>query len=127
MKNAEHGTMWCLFLFAFLLMARKSNLVPMSKCDFDPSKILLRKNIFVGQDVIIVLIKYTKTIQFRERQLRIPVLSIPGSPLCPFIAYKDMCKLIPASGNNPAFCLPSLKSVVPVTLSVSKLFEISCI
>ena len=35
------ATFWCLFLFIFFLMARKSNMVPNSGADFDPRKHLL--------------------------------------------------------------------------------------
>ena len=36
---------WCLFLFAFFLFARKSNLVPSSRKDRKEKKFLLRKDV----------------------------------------------------------------------------------
>jgi len=38
MNNSLDATFWCLFLFAFFLMSRKSNLVPTSVKTFDSSK-----------------------------------------------------------------------------------------
>ena len=39
----EHVCLWCLYVFAFVLFARKSNLVPDTSKDF--SKCLLRKDV----------------------------------------------------------------------------------
>lgn len=39
------ATIWCAFLFAFFLMARKSNLMPVSYADFDPNKQLVRDDV----------------------------------------------------------------------------------
>jgi hypothetical protein len=35
-KKSEGVTFWCLFLFAFFLLSRKSNFVPISSRKFDP-------------------------------------------------------------------------------------------
>ena len=43
MSNSVDVTYWCSYLFAFFLMARKSNLVMVSVKKFDPSKQLCRK------------------------------------------------------------------------------------
>jgi hypothetical protein len=37
------------------------------------------------------------------RKLEIPLVKIPNSPLCPYQAYTNMCKLVPADNDNPAF------------------------
>jgi hypothetical protein len=47
-------TYWCSYLFAFFLMARKSDLVPVSVKKFDPSKQLCRKNITVHRDYLVI-------------------------------------------------------------------------
>ena len=38
-------TCWCVFVFMFFLMARKSNMVPVSLADFGQSKQLLRQDV----------------------------------------------------------------------------------
>lgn len=48
-------TIWCLFLLAFFLMARKSNLVPVSRASFDPRKQLRRQDVFIGEGFLLVL------------------------------------------------------------------------
>ena len=52
------GVVWYL---CFFLMARKSNVVPVSVTDFDPDKQLLRQDIVVFEGVLVVLIKWSKT------------------------------------------------------------------
>ena len=46
---------------------------------------------------------WTKTIQFGQHCLQLPLLPIPGSPFCPIRAYRDMCRLIPGKPHQPAF------------------------
>ena len=112
-SNVQHTVFWSIFLLAFFTFARKSNLVASGKVSHQ----LLRENITVGSKGMLVTFKWTKTIQFGQRQLVVPVVSIPNSPLCPVLAYRRMCSRVPASSVGPAFVLPSsCKShVYPVT------------
>ena len=105
LKNANDATFWCCILFMFFLMARKSNMVPVSAADFDPDKQLLRQDIVVFKEVLVVLIKWSKTNQFGNRLLKVPLVSIPGSDLCPVKAYKNMAELLPALDSQPAFLI----------------------
>ena len=75
---------WAAMLMGFYSFFRKSNLVPKSAKDYDPSKTLLRKNIIVRSWGLVICVTWSKTIQFKERQLLIPVLRLPADhPLCP--------------------------------------------
>ena len=57
------ATFWCLFLHAFFLMLRKSNLVPNSVKQFDERKQLCRKNIKYDRSKGIIFdICWSKTI-----------------------------------------------------------------
>ena len=102
---------WCLFLFAFFLFARKSNLVPTSKSDMKDKKFLLRKNVSIEANYIIVSMNWSKTIQFGERVLQTPLIQIPGSVLCPVTAYFTMCEKVKAKSEDPLFSLPSGKCI----------------
>ena len=84
-------------------MARKSNIVPNSVEDFDPSKQLIRQDVKVFQDVLVVLIKWSKTNQFGSRLLQVPLVAIPESILCPVMAFKNMIRDTPASVHDPVF------------------------
>ena len=100
----EHVCIWCLFLFAFFLFARKSNLVPESKKEF--SKCLLRKHVSSCGKNLVVSFYWTKTIQSRERVLRLPLLRT-GTVLCPVVAYEKMVSMITVPEDAPLFSLSS--------------------
>ena len=103
---------WCLFLFAFFLLARKSNLVPTLHKDLIEKKFLIKKDIVDYEDHLIVTFRWTKTIQKGERILQIPLVEIKDSILCPVNAYRNLLKIIPAcSSESPLFILPDGKII----------------
>ena len=53
-----------------------------------------------------------------ERVIQTPLVSIPGSPLCPVTTFKHMCEMLPASEHSPACLFPKGSGVVPVTYNV---------
>ena len=116
MKSSYDATIWCLFVHAFFLMFRKSNLVPDSIATFDSKKQLCRDNIHFDDkhNVLIFKIKWSKTIQFGERELIIPLVPIPDSPLCPVRAFLNMQSLVSVSGDSPAYCFIKNKRIYPV-------------
>ena len=93
-------------------MSRKSNLVPNSVKTFNPNKQLCRSNIKINSEKIILLINisWSKTVQFGEQNLVVPLISIPDSLLCPVKAYHNMISLVPTSKNSPAFFYLSIIS-----------------
>jgi integrase len=112
-------TKWALYLTAFFLVCRKSNLVPLSVRQFDSSKQLTRAHFQqTGEDLSVVL-TWTKTIQFNERKLVVPILTIKGSQLCPVEAFRRMCQLVKVPDNGPAFArIDKVGKVVPITYNV---------
>jgi hypothetical protein len=101
-------------------MIRKSNLVPISIKTFQSQKQLIRENIEFDSknNVLIFHMNWSKTIQYGERKLKIPVAAIPGSLLCPVRAYLNMIDLTPAPTYSPAFVFMKHKKLVPVTYSL---------
>ena len=91
------------FVVAFFLFARKSNLVPVSWGRFNPEKDLCRGDLLVAEDGILVIIKWSKTIQAAERRLVVPVVTVPNSVLCPRAALINLCRVSPAGARDPAF------------------------
>ena len=104
---------WSLFLFAFFTLARKSNLV--ADLVTRRGRQVLRRDVSPSADGLLVIFYWTKTLQDRSRALHIPLVSIPGSPLCPVQAYLNMICLVPAAPSKPAFVLPTSKSVRAVS------------
>ena len=76
----------------YFLMARKSNLLPNSIRSFDPSKQLLRRDIQIFDDMLIVHFKWSKTRQFGHSR-EVPLTDMPGNCLFPVSAYKNMALL----------------------------------
>ena len=101
--TAQGSTFWCLFLFAFFLVSRKSNLVPDCAKKFDSQKQLTRGNIKMRKNALLVTLDWTKTIQYNQRKLVVPLVAIPGSKLCPVEAFRKMSSFIPAEDKDPAF------------------------
>ncbi len=113
LNNTSHIVFWSLFLLAFFTFARKSNLVAESK--LKPSK-LYRQTYVIGSKGLLVTFDWTKTIQFGQRCLIIPVVSNPKSVLCPTQAYVHMCQVVSDFSYSAAFLLPKLdSSPQPVT------------
>ena len=85
LSNPLHICMRALFLVAFFSFLRISNLVPYTLADVrDPKGCYLRLSsvTFTAQGVLLRVTR-TKTIQFRQRELDIPLPYIPRSPLDP--------------------------------------------
>lgn len=100
------ATVWAMFLVAFYCMLRKSNITPESDSGCNPAKILLREDIRILRNSLLVNIKWSKTKQAGGLPTVLPLLSIPGSVLCPFTAYCNMVALNPAPSSSPAFINP---------------------
>lgn len=111
MKNPKDVVIWCLFLFAFFLFARKSNLVPTTVNDLKSPKFLLRQDVSLNHGVLLVTMKWSKTNQFGQRILQTPLIKIPHSALCPVSAYLNMCKVVNAKESDPLFTFPKGKPV----------------
>lgn len=113
-------TLFCAFLFSFFLMARLANIVPKSSKSFDRRRNITRGDVRVIPSGLLITFKATKTIQFGERKLNIPLVSIPGSPLCPVSAYARMLQLIPAPSCSPLFVIPGHTSNIYTPLTSSR-------
>lgn len=110
--NSDDSVFWCLFLFAFFLVARKSNLVPTRKADLEVKHFLLRGDVSTIGENLCVTFRWSKTIQFGQRLLQTPIIKLYPSILCPVTAYNHMLKVIPTkSVDQPLFVLNNDKAV----------------
>ena len=80
-------TFWAVCLVAFFSFLRKSNLLAQSWEKFHPQKQLARQNISFTADGAIISVTWSKTIQFGQRKLSIPLPHIPMSKFCPSCAF----------------------------------------
>ena len=77
---------WAACLVAFYSFFRKSNLLPDTMLAFCPDKQLSRHNISFNIEGAVIKVTWSKTIQYRDRTLLIPLPFIPASRLCPSTA-----------------------------------------
>ena len=101
--SSLHVCMRALFLVALFSFLRISNLVPYTRAAIrDPSACHLRLSsvTFTGHGALL-------RITPRQRVLEIPLLCIPGSPLCPVTALKQYLATIPRQLEAPLFVCAS--------------------
>lgn len=86
LANSTDASFWATCLVAFYGMFRKSHLLPMAPHLFDPRKQLTKADFKIFPWGTLITIRWSKTIQFRERIVEIPLPCIPRSKLCPTAA-----------------------------------------
>ena len=94
-------------------------MVPHSRAQYDHTRHLARGDVIFSSTEAIILITWSKTIQFRDRVITIRVPFLPGS-LCPVTALKVMLALVPGSDNDPLFASHTHDSVLPLTDNMVK-------
>ena len=115
MSSSLHITLWCSFVLVFSLFFRKDSLVPKSAAAFRSDKHLCRRDIILDSHQVLVYVKSSKTLQCRDRYLLIPLVEVPGSPLCPVSAVRTMFTTIPANPVGPAFVVPGPQGLQTLT------------
>ena len=111
-SSPQHCTFWAACLVAFFAFLRKSTLLPKSASPKDTDRALCIKDVNVSKSHLTLRIRHTKTIQFGQRELDIPLVEVPGSPLCPVRAVIKMlsnlasCKTVLCK-DTPLFCYVS--------------------
>ena len=107
-----------IYLLAFFSFLRLSNIVPHSTSTFNVSRHLARGDIIFGLDLAIIVVKWSKTNQFRNKVARISIPALPGSPLCPVAALKSLLQSVPGDNDDPLFTIPKQGSHIPLTDSM---------
>ena len=104
-------------------------MVPHSFTSFDLTRHLARGDIIFSHDMAIVLVKWSKTIQSRDKIARIQIPVLPGSKLCPVAALKCMLAMVPGSRDDPLFSICRQGHWLPLTDSIVRkhLKRVSCI
>lgn len=95
---------WCACLLAFFSFLRKASLLPKSS-RIPTADCLCQSDLQLEDALLYLTVRHTKTIQFGQRILKIPIAAISGSPLCPLVATVNMLDSLPApaAGSQPLF------------------------
>ena len=84
-------TFKAIFLIAFFGFLRISNIAPHSFREFDTSRHLTRGDIQFTPPGMLITLKWSKTMQSRDKSHVIALPSLYPSPLCPVRALKKLC------------------------------------
>lgn len=116
---ALDSVVWAACLTLFFGLLRRSNLMPRSPSSFDTSRHLRRQDITFHPWGARLHIRWTKTIQYGERCLSIPLPRLVGNVLCPVAAlFRAVNLTASASPDGPALVLPSSQGFPPLTSRV---------
>lgn len=116
-RDKKELVAWVALLMGFHLLLRPSNLTSISKHRFDPQINLTRQDFRMKRDVMLVHIKWTKTLQYKEKKLLIPVISFTETGLSAVKWFQHMIQQIPAGPQDPAFSVPNKGVNQPLTYS----------
>ncbi len=112
---------WAVCLTMFFGLLRKSNVLPPSINGYNPSKHLSRADIKIHpcglHHGVILILRWTKARQYKDKILHIPLPFLPRHPLCPTTAVVRALALCPCSPlDRPAFLVPSTAGIPPSPL-----------
>ena len=98
---------WVATLLGFTMFLRKSNLVPDTMDTFQQDHQFTRADVNMTGPLSAMMfnLRWTKTIQFKQKVLRLPVLPIDNKRICPVIWMHYMINTIPAEPQDPAFTI----------------------
>ena len=103
------------YLMAFYSFLRISNLVPHSISTFSTLHQVCRGDIFFAPPGIHILIKWTKTLQKRNKAVVVKIPRVNNVILCPVRAIEELLRLTPGNADSPLFQIQLYGSWVPLT------------
>ena len=115
--SSSQTVMWFAILLMFFCMLRSSNLVPKSTNYFDSEKQLCKQDILIGQELMVVRIRWSKVIQFAQRQffhsvtLHSRVTTVPSDSYFQGTMYRRIVKfpcVICTTRDRVKVCKPHL-------------------
>lgn len=101
-RNAYNITCWAACMLCFRTLLRKSNVV-LDKYKQLNDHFIRRRNISFTSDGMIVTVESTKTIQYHERELKIPVRRVANEAFCAVSLLEHNFNLFPAPGDACLF------------------------
>ena len=94
-----------------------SNLVPYVVATFSPLKHLAREDVIFQHDKVVIIVKWSKTMQYNNQMKLITIPAITRSKLCPVSAISNLLCLTPRGANLPLFQVKNAGNWVPLTNS----------
>lgn len=114
--NLKQVVIFTAMVVGFFLFLRSANLTCATQfSSFDPEIHITRGDIRMGELVALIELRFTKTIQFKERSLLMPILQVLNPAICPLAWLKYMLSMVPAPAQAPAFCFPTKQGLAALT------------
>ena len=114
-QDGKQVAVWVTMLLGFFLLLRKSNLVPDTQ-SHDPAHNLTRKDVRFHNNVMVFIIRWTKTMQCAQKRLPLPLVADLQSNICPVRWILHLLALNPAHpSQNLLSYINDAGVVVPVT------------
>lgn len=108
---------WVACLVGFFTFFRKSNLLIPAPDKFDPAKHLCQSDVHLSTMGAVICVRWSKSIQFRQKTLQIPLPRIVASPFCPSAALLlILSQQSKQLGPAPLFCYPTPSGPMPILM-----------
>ena len=95
LSDSKHASFWAICLVSFFGLFRKSHLLPISPRDFNPGTFLTHSDFTFSGSNLLIRVRWSKTIQFGQRTVTVPLIAMPSSRLCPVTAVMHAFSLTP--------------------------------
>ena len=109
-----------LYILAYFSFLRLSNILPHTTTTFDYTRHLSKGDVIFAQDQVLLIIKWSKTMQSRQEIRTISLPMLGSSPLCPVAALRSLLLLLPGEPNDPLFQIYRVHAQVPLMDSVAR-------
>ena len=109
-----------LYILAYFSFLKLSNILPHTVTGFGNSRHLAKGDIITAQDQVLVVIKWSKTIQNRQEIRTISLPTLGSSLLCPAKALRSLLACTSGDSNAPLFQIPRPHAFTPLTDSVAR-------
>jgi hypothetical protein len=102
-SDCHNLALWTAIVVGFFSFLRASNLVPRGARDFEGVLFLRRSDIKFTDEGVVFKVQDSKTNQFGDRKVRIPIPQITRDALCPMLALQSLFKAVRVIPSLPAF------------------------
>ena len=92
-----------LYLFAYFGFFRLSSLVPSSLKNFQISKHLCRGDVIIMEEYLVVLVKWSKTLQATNQGSYIMIAKVHNVNICPYRHFLQLQQVAETFDNAPCF------------------------
>ena len=104
-----------IYTLAFFSFLRLSNLVPHTRNAFSPYYQLARGDVIFAPPGLLLLIKWSKTIQAKNAVKILKIPDLGANPICPVHAIRNAMSITPGANNSPLFQYKSNSQWQPLT------------